>query len=121
MTKPGEDGKLEQMRIIGGLLALGGGLLALLVVTVVALFLNPTNSAVATSAIGVIGSIVGAYFGVKIGTDGTAKAIDAQRAEAAKAQVFAANIPTEHAKVIVTQAEDAAARATSQPANGRNR
>jgi hypothetical protein len=43
-------------------------------------------ASIATAAFGVIGSVVGAYFGVKVGAEGTAKALDAHRAEAARAQ-----------------------------------
>ena len=62
-------------------------------------------SSIATAAFGVIGSIVGAYFGVKIGTDGTQKAIAAQQVEATKAQAFAAHLPEEKADQILASAE----------------
>lgn len=85
---------IDRLKLIGGLVALTAGLLALIVVVVVSLIVKPdtTGGSIATSAIGVIGSIVGAYFGVKIGTDGTQKAIQAQQQEATKAQVFALHV-----------------------------
>jgi uncharacterized membrane protein YeaQ/YmgE (transglycosylase-associated protein family) len=78
--------------------ALSAGLVTLVLVVVVALLVKPdtTGGSIATSAIGVIGSIVGAYFGVKIGSDGTKSAIEstegalkAHKEEAIKAQVYA--------------------------------
>jgi uncharacterized membrane protein YeaQ/YmgE (transglycosylase-associated protein family) len=100
-------GKADQLRLIAGLLALSAGLIALLVVVIVALITKPdtTGGAIATSAIGVIGSIVGAYFGVKIGSDGTKSAIEAQQKEATKAQVFALHTPSEQADAVVSQTE----------------
>jgi uncharacterized membrane protein YeaQ/YmgE (transglycosylase-associated protein family) len=82
---------IDRLKAIGGLIALVAGLLALIIVVIVALIVKPdtTGGAIATSAIGVIGSTVGAYFGVKVGTDGTQKAIQAQQQEATKAQAFA--------------------------------
>jgi len=100
--KPAPDGtgKIEQLKIIGGLVALGSGLVALVAVVIAAFIAKPDTTAgsIATSAIGVIGSIVGAYFGVKIGSDGTAKAVEGQKEEATKAQVFALHTPPEQAE-----------------------
>jgi|GEM_PF-4505149 len=95
------DGALEQIKIIGGLAALGIGLLALVLVLVLAVVSNVDSekfAQLATTVVGVIGSIVGAYFGVKIGTDGTQKALEAQRQEAARSQIFAAHLPPDEAK-----------------------
>jgi len=100
---PAPEGTIDRLRLIGGLIALGIGLLALIIVVVVALAVKPdtTGGSIATAAIGVIGSIVGAYFGVKVGSDGTQKAIQAQQDEATKAQVFALHAsPDDAAKVM---------------------
>ena len=98
-------GAIEQLKIIGGLVALGTGLAALVLVVIVALLVKPdtTGGSVATSAIGVIGSIVGAYFGVKIGSDGTHDAIKAQQEEATAAHVSALHTPSEKADQVVAQ------------------
>ena len=48
--------------------------------------------AVTTGSFGVIGTVVGAYFGVKLGADGRQAAQHAQRAEAAKVQPLAAHL-----------------------------
>jgi len=102
-----QPGKIEQLKIIGGLLALSAGLVSLIVVVIVALIVKPdtTGGAIATSAIGVIGSIVGAYFGVKIGTDGTKAAVRAQQDEATKAQVYALHTPSEKADQVTADIE----------------
>lgn len=97
-------GKADQLKIIGGLLALVAGLIALLGVLGLAIAVKVTEmhfSQLAATVIGVIGSIVGAYFGVKIGSDGTDKALEAQRQESARAQIFAAHLPpTEAAQAL---------------------
>jgi hypothetical protein len=102
-----QAGKIEQLKIIGGLVALSAGLVSLLVVVIVALIVKPdtTGGAIATGAIGVIGSIVGAYFGVKIGTDGTKAAVSAQQDEATKAQVYALHTPSEKAGQVTADIE----------------
>jgi hypothetical protein len=98
---------VDRLKVIGGLLALSGGLVALVVVVIVALIVKPdtTGGSIATAAIGVIGSTVGAYFGVKIGSDGTQKAIDAQQQEATKAQVFALHTAPEAAADAMANAQ----------------
>jgi uncharacterized protein YacL len=98
-------GKIEQLKIVGGLVALASGLVALVLVVMVALLVKPdtTGGSIATSAIGVIGSVVGAYFGMKIGSDGTQSAIKAQQQEAAKAHVSALHTPPEKATEVVAQ------------------
>jgi hypothetical protein len=109
VTPAGDSsGKLDQLKVIGGLVALGSGLLALVIVVIVALLVKPdtTGGSIATSAIGVIGSIVGAYFGVKIGSDGTQKAIDAQQQEATKAQVFALHTPPGEAEQVLQRTQE---------------
>jgi hypothetical protein len=53
------------------------GAVAVVVVTSVAILSNnQAAGTIAGSAVAVIGSIVGAYLGVKVGTDQTAKALD---------------------------------------------
>lgn len=101
------SGRVDRLKVIGGLVALGSGLLALVIVVIVALSVKPdtTGGSIATSAIGVIGSIVGAYFGVKIGTDGTQKAIQAQQQEATKAQVFALHVAPGDASTALAHAQ----------------
>ena len=98
VADPGpQDGRglAASLKIIGGLLALTAGLVALLVVLIIAKGAGvraPEFTGLATTVIGVIGSTVGAYFGVKIGSDGTQKALESQRQESARAQVYAAHM-----------------------------
>lgn len=88
---------------------MGSGLAVLVVIAVVAMILvNGRSSdvvAVATSAFGVIGTVVGAYLGVKIGTDGTQTAVAGLKDEAAKAQAFAAHVPKEAAANAIADAK----------------
>ena len=109
-AKPSESSRVEGLKVIGGLVAVGIGLTALVLVVVLALIFKPDNTggSIATSAVGVVGSIIGAYFGVKIGTDGTKEAIKANEGiaekhtqEATKAQVFALHVPSEKAGEVV--------------------
>jgi hypothetical protein len=101
------NGRIDRLKVIGGLVALSAGLFTLIVIVIVALAVKPdtTGGSIATSAIGVIGSIVGAYFGVKIGSDGTQAAVTAQKQEATKAQVFALHTPPESAGAALQQIE----------------
>jgi hypothetical protein len=112
----------EGIKLIGGLVVVCTGLLVLVAIAVTAMILVEAGSdvvAVATSAFGVIGTVVGAYFGVKIGTDGTQTAVAGLRDEAAKAQAFAAHIPREEAQTAIAQAQELASAgaeaATSRP------
>ena len=93
----------EAFQVIGGLVAVTAGLIVVLVVAILAVVFVGGSAgqvaAVASSAFGVIGTIVGAYFGVKIGTDQTKQAmnqtnqaVEHLRREASKAQAFAAHL-----------------------------
>src|SRR3954465_10020839 len=99
----------EAIKLIGGLVAITVGFAVLLILSVVAMLLVDESAqsvvAVATAGFGVIGSVVGAYFGVKIGTDGTQAAIASLKEEAAKAQAFAAHLPPERASQALADAQ----------------
>jgi hypothetical protein len=70
-------GAADSIKTVGGLIAVGIGAVAVVVVTSVAILSNnQAAGTIAGSAVAVIGSIVGAYLGVKVGTDQTAKALD---------------------------------------------
>jgi hypothetical protein len=99
----------EKVRTVGGLLAVVAGVLAVGTIAVVALAKNTSTAAtIASASGGVIATIVGAYFGVKVGSDQSRAASSSQRAEAAKAQVYAAHPPAEEAPAIIDRAEAAA-------------
>ena len=107
-------GKTEALKTIAGLLAVVVGLIAL---TLIALFGmgfvktdNPSVVAIASASFGVIGTVVGAYFGAKSSNDstqkaieGTQKAIDGLKDEAAKAQSFAAHLDPAQAEKAISE------------------
>jgi membrane protein DedA with SNARE-associated domain len=96
---------LDEVQLVGGLIALIVGVIVIGLLAGGALIADPGNAApIATAAVGVIGSIVGAYLGIKIGTDGTQKALQAQHDEATRAQVFAAHLSPDKAELALEQA-----------------
>jgi hypothetical protein len=100
---------------VAGLIALVSGLIVLGFVASVAMIVAPGGSKeVAVGAFGVIGSVVGAYFGLKVGAESAQKSADGQRQEAAKAQVFAAHITEANPDVVLQQASDAARAASTK-------
>jgi hypothetical protein len=117
------SGKAEAIKLIGGLVVVCSGLLVLIAIGLTAIIVvrNTTSDvvAVATSAFGVLGSVVGAYFGVKIGTDGTQTAIEGLKNEAAKAQAFAAHVdPNDAAKAIALAQKLAGGSGATTPPSG---
>jgi uncharacterized protein YacL len=107
--KAAEDTWSEKVKTIGGLVAVVSGVVAVLAIAIVAMIVNSSTAAtIASATAGVIATIVGAYFGVKIGSDQSKTAAEGQKAEAAKAQVYAAHLPAGEAGKIVGLAEKAA-------------
>jgi hypothetical protein len=99
----------QHVKEIGGLVAVVAGLLAIAGIATGALIAGgQTAATVAGSTTAVVGSLVGAFLGVKIGTDQTKNAIQAQREEAAKGQVYAAHMTKEDALQAVPLAKEAA-------------
>jgi hypothetical protein len=95
-------------------------LLALAAVLVLAFQVASSSAAitgVATGAFGVIGSVVGAYFGVKVGTDQTKSLADAATAASARAGALALHVPPESAEIAAKAANEAVA-ATHAVARG---
>lgn len=90
------DGQERGLKPIGGLMAVWGGLFVLLVLGILAMLLTRSDSskvaAIAASSFGVIGTLIGAYFGVKVGTDGTATAVKGLQDQASKAAVYASYV-----------------------------
>ncbi len=101
--------KAQSLKVVAGIAAVLAGLFVLLFVALVAIgFLwdNPEGVvAVATSAFAVIGSVVGAYFGVKEGSSGTQKAIEGMHEHASRAQAFAAHVPASEAGIALERAQ----------------
>jgi uncharacterized protein YacL len=103
------DSWSDKIKAIGGLVAVGAGVLVVGVIAVIALIKDTsTASTIASATSGVIATIVGAYFGVKVGTDQGKTAMENQKAEAAKAQVFAAHLPADQAKDVLELSKKAA-------------
>jgi len=110
----------ERVKAIGGLIAVAIGVVAVGVIALAAISKNSEIAAtIASAAGGVIATIVGAYFGVKVGTDQAKTVLDgqqkeiadtkkSQKAEAAKAQVYAMHLPSDNAETIIGLAEKAA-------------
>ena len=99
----------QHIKEIGGLVAVVAGLLAIAGIGAGALIADSQTAAtIAGSTTAVVGSVVGAYLGVKIGTDQTKNAIQAQREEAAKGQIYAAHMTKEEALKAVPLANQAA-------------
>lgn len=124
------DGRINKLQSIGGLVAVGTGVAAILVLALAAVVLlafkisAPTDAivAVTTGAFGVIGSVVGAYFGVKVGTD-QAKPIAAAAADATKAaataharsEAIALHVPPDNADQALNAANAAVTALRGQP------
>ncbi|HEX4751951.1 MAG TPA: hypothetical protein VH268_03555 [Solirubrobacterales bacterium] len=108
----GASSAAESVKLIAGLIAVGIGSVVVGIVAVVALLKGGDTAAQVSSAVaGVIATMVGAYFGVKVGSDQTKQAIAGQQAEAAKAQVYAAHVPAAEADKAIGLAEKAAVSA----------
>jgi hypothetical protein len=73
------------------------GLAGLVTLAAIAMFADSTGdmSTIATAAFGVIGSIIGAFFGVHAGLGDRSRIDDERRVEAAKSQMLAAMMPEE--------------------------
>jgi|SRR5215216_1167851 len=123
-TSPAEGGEAKKVwsdhiKTIGGLVAVGVGVVAVTVIALVAIGEGTeTAGTIASAAGGVIASLVGAFFGVKIGTDQTRNAVEGERKQAAKAAVIAAHLPEEKATEVLGLAESIA-RGGPVPATGR--
>jgi hypothetical protein len=99
----------EQIKEIGGLAAVVVGVLAVVGIAGGALIVgSETGATIAGSAAAAIGSMVGAYFGVKVGTDQTKNAVQGQKEEASKAQVFAAHLPEGKADDVIQKVMEVA-------------
>ncbi|MGN6275887.1 MAG: hypothetical protein ACTHNP_08155 [Solirubrobacterales bacterium] len=107
----------EQVKAVGGLVAVAIGVGAVLIIALAAIFKDSANAGtIASAAGGVIATMVGAYFGVKVGTDQSKTAAENQKAEAAKAQVYALHLNPDRAKAdeVLKEADKAAERAVKR-------
>jgi len=110
----------EAIKAMGGLVAVVFGIAAVAVIAVIAITKNTeTASTIAGITAGIVGSIVGAYFGVKVGSDQMKSALDSQREQAARAEVYAAHLSPGEASAVIDRAERAARETRVAP--GRRR
>lgn len=108
---------------IGGLIAVSVGVTAILVLALATVFVlafqvsSPGDAVtgVATAAFGVIGSVVGAYFGVKVGTDQAKRIGEDAAAANARASALALHVPSDAADAAAKAANDAVTAARTTP------
>ena len=107
------SGFVDVLTASGAILVVGLGLAFVFVIALVSLGTVPDSqkAAVVTAAFTVLGTIVGAYFGVKVGSAGKERAESARDAESVKVQELAARIDPEAA----TAALDSAHRRLERP------
>jgi hypothetical protein len=85
---------MEVLAASGAIIVVSLGMGFVFVITLVSLGTLPDEqkTAVVTTAFTVLGTIVGAYFGVKVGAAGKEKAEKAREAEAVRVQELAAHV-----------------------------
>ena len=100
VTAPPGDGRRSWAGVTPAVLVVVTGLAGLVILAAVAMFSASTGdmSTIATAAFGVIGSIIGAFFGVHAGLGDRSRLDDERRVEAAKSQMLAAMMPAESKK-----------------------
>jgi threonine/homoserine/homoserine lactone efflux protein len=104
----------------GAVLVVGLGLAFVFVITLVALGTVPDSqkAAVVTSGFTVLGTIVGAYFGLKAGSAGKEQAEAARNAESIKVQELAARTDASTAQAAFAAADERVAAAAEPTAPG---
>ena len=104
---PDQSRALNVVSAAGAIIVVGLGLAFVFVLAVVSLGTVPDSqkAAVITAAFTVLGTIVGAYFGVKVGAAGREKAEAARDAEAVKVQELAARVDPQTARAALDTAE----------------
>jgi hypothetical protein len=117
VQRPGFDGVIGAT---GAIIVVGLGLAFVFVIAVVSLGTVPDSqkAAVVTAAFTVLGTIVGAYFGVKVGSANREQAESARDAEALKVQELTARMDPETAEAALDKAH---ARVNAAWAGGRRR
>ena len=99
-------GCVAVLREVGALLANSGGLVVVVVCVLAVMTITSTSMAtvpdeqqatVAAAAFTVLGTIVGAYFGVRVGSHGKSEAEAARAVSEAKVARLAAHVPPEQA------------------------
>jgi hypothetical protein len=109
---PDRVGLVDLLAASGAIMVVGLGLAFVFVIAIVALGTVPDSqkAAVVTAAFTVLGTIVGAYFGVKVGAAGRERAESARDAEAVKVQELTARVNPETAVAALDRAHERLAR-----------
>ncbi len=114
----GGGNRAEAVHSIGGLIAVAIGVGSVLVTTIVVVTtagLDPSSTvALATAAFGVISAVVGAFIGIKIGTDQTGKAVKDVRAAATMVAATTAQLTDQQRDAVQKNVADAK-RLTGDP------
>jgi uncharacterized membrane protein YfcA len=109
-------GFVAVLREVGALLANSGGLVVVVVCVLAVMTITSTSMAtvpdeqqatVAAAAFTVLGTIVGAYFGVRVGSQGKAEAETARAVSEAKVARLAAHVSPEDAVQALDAVENA--------------
>jgi len=97
VTAPPGRGRRGWTGVTPAVIVVVTGLTGLVTLAAIAMFADSTGdmSTIATAAFGVIGSIIGAFFGVHAGLGDRSRLDDERRVEAAKSQMLAAMMPEE--------------------------
>jgi hypothetical protein len=100
----------------GGLVVVTAGVAAVLVITSAAMGTVPEQerATVATAAFTVLGTIVGAYFGVRVGSRGKDEADAARALAAAKVERLAAHVDSDRAGEVLDAVDASAHRAVKR-------
>ena len=113
IAKRERPGLADLVATCGAIAVVGLGLLFVFVIALVSLATLPDSqkAAVVTAAFTVLGTIVGAYFGVKVGSAGKERAENARDAESVKVQELTARMKPE----LAVDALDSAHRRLEHP------
>jgi hypothetical protein len=114
------SGMIEVIGATGAVLVVALGLAFVFIVTIVSLGTVPGNqkAAVVTAAFTVFGTIVGAYFGVKVGAAGKEQAEAARHAATLKVEELAARADPRTVEQALDKAQERLAAEGRQAAGG---
>jgi threonine/homoserine/homoserine lactone efflux protein len=122
-TSPGPERPSWALNVAsaaGAIIVVGLGLVFVFIIALVALGTVPDSqkAAVVSAALTVLGTIVGAYFGVKVGSAGREKAEAARDAEAIKVEELTARADPQAAQAALESAQQRLAAAEDRQAGG---
>jgi len=112
----------EKASAVGAILVVLAGVGAVFVLSLVALGTVPDGqkSTVVAAAFSVLGTIVGAYFGVRVGAAGKERAEAAQQATSIRLEEMAAVAPKDEAREALKRADDRIAQTVDAQSGDRS-